>query len=212
MEILLWIYPLDVPQIVPLMNNNILHAIIYTDIFFWLFPPFRQYSTKYFHYFLIMALADPIANIIYYFFKLNADYPYAFLNFLLAYVIIVDKKNFTNLLFAVALDIISLAVLVFFKSSFMVNNIVLITYHIIIFYKLLKDFIVITFSSSKLNLFYIFFILFELSLIIKFLFYITVVKTGYLYFYLTSIFELLLAVYFSFYNVNNSKKIELKSI
>ncbi len=194
------------------MTNNTLYLIIYADIFFWLLPPFRQYSTKYFYYFLVMGLTDPIGILIFKLFHLNAGYFYIFSNILLVYSIFFEKKNVINFLFTIIIGSVTYATLVIFKSSFTVNNIIIIITHIIIFSKVLKDFIVEIFNSSKVNIFYLFFILYMLSLIIKLLFYITEVKTGYLYFYLTGMFELLMAVYFTFFNVKNSKIIQLKSI
>lgn len=194
------------------MNNNILYLIIYADIFIWLFPPFRQYSTKYFYYFLIMGLTDPIAVSIVELFHVISSHIYVFCNILLVYSIYFEKKNVVNFLLTLFIDTLLFTTLVISKSDIIVNDIILIITHLIIFSKVLKDFIVEIFDSSKLNIFYLFFILYMLSLIIKLLFYITEVKTGYLYFYLTGAFEILIALYFIFFNVNNSKIIKLKSI
>jgi hypothetical protein len=159
-----------------------------------------------------MGLTDPIAVSIVELFHVISSHIYVFCNILLVYSIYFEKKNVVNFLFTLFIDTLLFTTLVISKSDIIVNDIILIITHLIIFSKVLKDFIVEIFDSSKLNIFYLFFILYMLSLIIKLLFYITEVKTGYLYFYLTGAFEILIAVYFIFFNVNNSKIIKLKSI
>ena len=60
-------------------------------------------------------------------------------------------------------------------------------------------------QSGKLNIYYVILILYILSIILKFITALFDMQTGAIYFYLTSAFQILLAVFFILFNVNSEK-------
>jgi len=80
---------------------------------------------------------------------------------------------------------------------------------VIITVMIAKKFVINVKETESLNLFYMMLIFYNFSTVMKVFFRISHGSTGYLYFFLTNFFQIFIAIYFSFYNVNNAKKIKL---
>jgi len=50
---------------------NIVQTVIMFSLLAWLLPPFKQYKTKYFLYFLILAFGDPTVILLHYLFQVK---------------------------------------------------------------------------------------------------------------------------------------------
>jgi hypothetical protein len=81
--------------------------------------------------------------------------------------------------------------------------------HFVILIFFLKEFILIISSESKIVLFNLVILLYEASILFKFSasYFMT---AGYLFFYITTAFEILIAVFFSFVNEKNSPAFKLQ--
>ena len=173
--------------------------IFYVNIVAWLFPPFRQKGCKYFLFFVILALSDLIW---YSFFRMHmqdAAY-YLFISTLLL-AAVMRKKYLLLLLIPV------LSAGFFLTASELRIFTMILHFAILIFF--LKEFILIISRESKIVLFDLVILLYEASVIFKFgaSYFLT---AGYLFFYITTAFEILIAVFFSFINEKNSPAFKLQ--
>jgi hypothetical protein len=173
--------------------------IFYVNIVAWLFPPFRQKGCKYFLFFLILALSDLIW---YSFFQMHihdAAY-YLFISTLL--IAAVMRKKYLLLLL---IPVLSTG---FFLTASEIRFLTMILHFAILIF-FLREFILIISRESKIVLFDLVILLYEASLIFKFgaSYFLT---AGYLFFYITTAFEILIAVFFSFVNEKNSPAFKLQ--
>jgi len=185
---------------------TVLYVILYTSIVTWAFPPFRQHKTKYFYFFLILALSDPIHITLGRLLGVNRSYYYLSVTLLLVLSLIEFKVKKQILLG-------SFFVLIIIFTSLMgdtkVGYAVFVACQVVILIFFLRDLFIDIRENENINLFYIVMILYIVSIIIKMVFYIVYQSTGYLYLFITNIFQLLIGIYFICYNVNNSRRILL---
>ncbi len=64
-------------------------------------------------------------------------------------------------------------------------------------------------NNRKINFFYFVLALYEFSKIAKYIILAIELKTGIIYFNLTGLFEILIGLYFVFYNENNAAKFKM---
>jgi len=174
--------------------------IFYTQTIAWLLPLFRQRGCKYFYYFVLLAFSDPIITIIGFFHPLDATVYYLVISTLLL-ISLVKKRELLLLLVAV------------FLMSIFLNNpeirFFIFLIHFVILLYFLKELLVIISRESKLVIFSLILVLYEATLLFKFAAsYLEI--AGYLYFYLTTAFEIFIAVFFTIYNEKNSPVINLQ--
>jgi len=185
---------------------TLLWSIYIAAMISWLFPPFKQYKTDYFYYFLCLALSDPISAIIPYL-KGYIWQGHVVFSSILILTLLKEKtlKKFSPLILIIftALFYLILKVQHPVLQNIVVFNVVIITIMIA------KRFVISVRETESLNLFYMVVVLYNFSTIMKILFRVNHGSTGYLYFFLTNFFQIFIAIYFSFYNVNNAKKIKL---
>jgi hypothetical protein len=174
--------------------------IFYLNIAAWLLPPFRQKGCKYFLYFLILALSDPIYTIIDWFYTTDATTYYVFISTMLLIVLVRKKYLYLLLIFIVLMN--------FYLNNLEIRVFTFVIHFIILLY-FLKEFIVIISEESKIVIFNLVLILYEASIIFKFAAsYLAI--AGYLYFYITTAFEILIAVFFILYNEKNSPALNIQ--
>ena len=174
--------------------------IWFLNIAAWLLPPFRQKGCKYFVYFLILALSDPVFQIID--MVRNSDSTSYYLVVSTLILITLFKKK----------SLLLLMIPILFLSIYLSNpEIRIFTFlvHFIILLYFLKEFIIILGQESKILIFNLMLVLYEASVLFKFgATYFEI--AGYLFFYLTTAFEILIAIFFTVYNEKNSPVIKLK--
>jgi len=183
--------------------------ILFLSIIIWLFPPFRQYKGKFFFYFLILALLDPLIDFIFLFASVNTIRIYSVADLFMIISLINLRKLQKYLPF-----ILPITVIVIWFSSFLnirFLNFFIVIEHLVILIIFLKMTIVDIYDSMRINLFYIMLDLYLSSLIFKFLANLIDLRFGLLYFYLTSAFEILIGIFFILYNEENSPKVKLIS-
>lgn len=174
--------------------------IIYISTFFWLFPPFRQFKGRYFYYFFILALSDPV-NLI----SVNLiGVPYHFIHsiagLLLLYSInsieYVKKYLFANMFF----------ILTFFLFLFLLDNLLylILTLHLLILYRFLRLSLLNTYSKSELNIFLFMLVFYEISVIVNLIVFISKTNLGVVFFYLTLLFQILVAIFFTIFREDSS--------
>lgn len=181
------------------LNMIIPKIIFFLNIAAWLVPPFRQRGCKYFLYFLLLAVSDPLYTVIDWFRPTEAAFYYSIISALLLIVLV--KKKFLYLL------ILLLAVAGIFLSNPEIRIFAFAIHFIILLY-FLREFIVIISAESRIVIFNLVLILYEASVIFKFAAsYLEI--AGYLFFYITTAFEIFIAIFFSIYNEKNSPALRI---
>lgn len=179
------------------------------SIVFWILPVFRQYKEDYFYFFLVIAITDPIAGFCYYLKIIPITVVHSVSSLLLFYSIdIANNKLLENKVFNLILFVSFCFVLLAGIDRYLVIAIL----HSFVLVKFIKISAIKMHYSGKINLFYLVFILYELSIVVKMSFAITRTELGNLYYTITLAFEMLIAIFFTIYRENNPKIIfNLKS-
>lgn len=172
----------------------------------WFLIPIKQIRTNYFFYFTVYAISSGLSL----FNEILLIHPakiYLAQGFLLIFSLY-DFKKTPHYLFIIVV-ILTASILLTFIISAEVIIFILIIQHAFIFFLVLKKAILYSTQFEKLNLFHFVILLFEISVITRFLVIIGDIKTGIIYFYLTAAFGILIGIYFLFFNENNSFKFSL---
>jgi len=176
--------------------------IFVATIIAWLLPPFRQKGHRYFLYFLILALSDPIWFLINNFYPGNSSFYYLVISTLT--LISVMRKKY---LFASFIPIILIGIFLDYPEVRIFTFIV----HFILLLYFLKEFIIIISKDSKIVFFNLILLLYEATVLFKFgASYFT--TAGYLFFYITTAFEIFIAAFFTLYNEENSPVLKLRMV
>jgi hypothetical protein len=183
--------------------------ITYIDFFIWTLPLIKQYKGGYFMYFLIIALTPFLAIAGYYYFRML---PFTFFVISSAAIIIPlqyykNKRIWLGIVLMVLL--VPLAIyLNDYKYSLFINIILrclILGYFIFFMLKFM-------YLKKSANFYFIILIIYEVSLILKMAAGIISFPSGATYYYLTSVFEFLICVYFIFYNIENSPQFRFQKI
>jgi len=172
-------------------------------MFFWIFPAIRQYKSNLFWYFLLYAIHDPIAALYFHFTGRTEEGIGIVFNLLLLLSISwgYRDKNFIKFLLAAAF-------LVSFISLFSTRHFVLYTnllIHSILFFLFMLRTLSFVAVNGGLNIFHLFLLLEEISIFLKFFVLLFELKTEMAFFITTTAFEILIALFFSFYREDNKK-------
>jgi hypothetical protein len=185
----------------------ILWIIYVSSVLAWLFPPFRQYKTRYVFYFIALALADPLSLLFFQIIDMNLWQGHAISTSIYIILLLFGGKTKKVVIFSI---IIFWIMLLFYAgaSDITLHNVVAFNFFIILFI-ISKNFIVNIKETESINLFFVVLLLYNISGVMKVLFRLNYSNTGYLYFFLTNFFQIFIAIYFTVYNVNNAKRFHL---
>lgn len=173
---------------------SISHIIYWCSILIWILPAVRQYGSKYFRFFLVLGISDPLAKTMFIFFGIDPLRMFV----VLAIILLISLFNFRssrNNLIAAFISII-LVSLTAFTLSATTANILLVIFHVLIISTIITHFVITIGKEEYINFFYIALVLYETSIIIKLFFYLTKSDFFITNFYLTTGFEILLAIFF----------------
>ena len=193
------------------MTSSFPFIIAALSSLFWIFPAIRNYKTKLFFYFLLLAVSDPVAIAAVFLFRGLSTEFYVFSALLLVASL---KVFFTSKRFY--LTVLTILFLISFSAAFFPINIryiVNIGEHIVVVFVFIGVLLSYVATTSRVKCFHIVLVFYELSIILKILFIILNVKLGLGYFYTTTIFEMLIAVFFSVYKETDEKLlIDLRNV
>lgn len=188
-------------------------VILYLSIFFWIFPAVRQYRSNLFFYFLTLAAADPFMLVVYGFMHLkplpqNVFYLLFFFFSLFSIYYSYYRKRYIFILslflFCLYLIFIVLKLNYFLQLTVAIKAVILFVFAV--------KAVTYVALHSRVNFFHVVLILYEISVIMKYLAIITDAQTGAAYFHITSIFQMFIGIFFSIFREENSKLlIELKN-
>jgi len=185
--------------------------IICLSMFFWIFPAAKQYRTQLFWYFLVFALMDPVTMIIGSTIKTSSPQMTMVLSFILLLSVmssLINKYSTRVLLLAAS----SLLLFSFFSSRIFATNLMILFHLTIIYFFIRRTFYFIA-NNGAVNIFHVFLLLEEISIVLKILAVLTEAKTGIAYFYATSFFQVLIAIFFTIFKEDDNKLfIDLKNV
>ncbi len=183
------------------------YILFITSVLIWLFPPFRQRKTEYFLYFLILAIADPLSVLIYFTLSIKIVQ----VNFLITFFLILSLCDFKMLKRNWIIVILIFFILLAAVSDFQLKAIqgIKIFLSLIVLFIILKNTLLYFNKNQTISLFFLVFIMYQITIIIKYIFVFSGTKTGVVYFYTTTFFEYFIGIYFSLFNIRNSPKFKL---
>ncbi|MEJ2615868.1 MAG: hypothetical protein P8Z35_12995 [Ignavibacteriaceae bacterium] len=183
------------------------YILLFTSILIWLFPPFRQYKTQYFIFFLILALADPVMFLLLKFLSVEVTRTNLIITFFMILSLIGSDKLRKGWIFI----LLSLLVLLIATTKLPLKEVyqIKIILSCIVLFFILKDSLLYLNKHQTINLFYLVLILYEITIIIKFIYTASRTHTGTIYFYTTGFFEIFIGIFFCFYNMKNSPEYRL---
>ena len=181
----------------------IMHIVIFTSYFTtiaFILPVFRQYKSNFFLYFFFIAISGPVSHAIYYadlqtLIGMNQNIVIILFSHLLLYSLHYNMLNkIVNIFFAGFYGGISIVIYLILDYPELFFYIMIV--HIIVTFFLISKMFKDSFKYLRINFFYVFLLLFETSVILKYLSLINDLNTGIYYFSITNLFQALLAIYF----------------
>jgi hypothetical protein len=185
---------------------TIASLIIDTSTLVWAVIPIRQYRTKLFGYFLIFAVLEVAFLILKNFYYINTYYYYLYGVILLIYPVFYGIKRKYRIWIIVGLIIIG-SFLSYLSAKYAI--LVQLAVHLAILLNFLRYFIINYGESRRINIFNLMLVLYEFSIIPKFFILYSESMAGLAYFYLSTIIEIFIGLFFVFFNEKNSPAIRL---
>ena len=178
--------------------------IKYLIIIIWLFPPFQQYRTKYFLFFLTLLITE-FSNIL---LQIIFKFPSALIYLIGSYLILLcllDRVLIKRIWYLLFLLLIIILYSFFTYKNQSLDISFLILLHLIIFLRLSFLFISEIGQRNNIKIFLIVFLLYESTIILKFMYVILGFTFAYSYFLITSIFEIIFGLFFSLFKEDNPR-------
>jgi hypothetical protein len=181
-------------------------VITYISILFWLFPPFRQIRGGYFLFFLLMGYSDPLALLFRWAFSFNVEYTHLIMSLFYIFSVLYYNKNL-NLKWIVTLLILLLFSICLGNQT--IRLLTIVSFHILIIFQILIPAVKEFYLKQRINLYLSMILIYELTLILRYIVFVSNYTTGVYYFYLSGIFEIFICLFFIFYNLENSPVIKI---
>ena len=185
---------------------ELIKYITYLSSIVWLLIPIRQYKTRFFLFFLLLGLYDPVFISAFYLFNVDVSVLYLLGTCLLPYAVLFNVKVRTKYFITIFLFIICGIVVFYFPTKIIILQLMI---HLLIFFSFLKTFTISYSDIRKLSVFFLILLSYEFSLLFKFFIYLTEFEIGMMYFHLTTVFQILIGIFFLFINEKNSPMIKV---
>lgn len=169
--------------------------ITYLSTFVWIFPPLRQFRGRFFYYFLILGLSDPVAMVLYYF-NLEWSIP-LFVIFSAGLLLSLPQQNkYLRLPYLIPALVLFISAVYFLQVSDLI--ILLGIIHMIIIYVLFKYTINYVYKNRRIQVFHLLLLSYEISLLLKFINLIFELQAGIVNYNFITGFQILLGIMFCF--------------
>lgn len=193
------------------MDSLLFKIIVFISIVFWLLPPLKQYKNRFFLFFVVLALTDPLGIVLG---KIFLFIPYLLYNFsgIVAYFVLFDLKKFNKRNVLTFVILIALAGLSSNSpSKYTFYFIIFINFLILV--KFLKIALIFVVENSLVNIFHMVLILYQTTSILKMLSVVENFSSGIYYFAITNIFQILIAIFFTIFREDDKRlHLDLKKI
>lgn len=184
--------------------------ITIVNIIAWLLPPLRQWKKKYHYYFIVLAVSDVLALTFLFSISLQvAKFHFIISIFLLLSIINIKSMNPFKWSYFVLLILLGIFSVLYFELDTMRSLIFVL--HCIILLVFIKELFIRIGQKGELNFFYLALVLYELTIVLKYIYRLIDPSSGYIHFYITTVFEMLIAVFFILYHEKNTPKVTLKT-
>jgi hypothetical protein len=181
--------------------------IAYISILVWLLPPFKQLKGGYFLYFLISGYSDPLAILLGEVFKLDPYYTHLLIAFLLSISILFYSKKLNSKWIASLILLLMLSLWLGDKNTIFIPIII---FRFLIILQLLNSFANEFLLKQRINIYLSVLIFYEITIMLKYAAVGCNYSLGIYFYYLTSVFGMLICLFFIFYNLQNSPLIKLR--
>lgn len=177
--------------------------LVVIGIVVWLVIPIRQYKTRYFWFFLILALADPVSIIAARNFHIVSAQFYVPFNTLFFFSVIEYKKiTATKILFY--LIIIGLGYFSFIHyweyGSFFITAMLFLVLVVIV-----KQSFQFVIEKGSINIFHVGLVFYQAVSVFKFLNLLLFFSTGIWFFFISSILQFFLGIFFAIYREDDPR-------
>jgi len=185
--------------------TNLSNTIFYLSILIWLLPPFRQYKTFFFSYFLVLGIADILVFFTTKFFEISSYDFYVIVSFCLFIALQeIEYLKIKKILFLVSGLIV--IVLSFIKLGIGIHIFSLAFLHLLIIFRILYLFVMVVAQKQAINFFYLVLAFYEFTVLLKFSNYLFPLNVdARAYFYITTGFELLVGIFFTTFREDSRK-------
>jgi len=181
------------------------NILTYLSIFIWLFPPIRQYRSLVFKYFLVLGISDIIGFSFTNLFKISSQHFYVIIS--LCTFIALQKSEYLKKkkIFFIGLGL--MIILLSFFEERRAPYIYLIAFlHLMIIFRILYLFVMVVAEKQVINFFYLVLAFYEFTILLKFLNFLFELNVdAQTYFYITTVFELAVGVFFTTFREDSSK-------
>lgn len=177
-----------------------------TSMIIWLIPPVRNLGTRYFFYFFILAIEDPLVVFVLSKFHLVHNLLMPFFTLLLLYSL--SSKKYGKIL--VAVSIIFLALILFSDLSNQTTMLLNAFLHVFILGIFISDFLSYFDTNHSINFFLLLLISYEFIGIAKNILLLLDLAKGIVIFYTGAFYQIFLGITFIIWNVNNSPRYKIK--
>jgi hypothetical protein len=166
------------------------------SIAIWLFPVIRQYRGNYFIFFLILALADPIAMFCVAVFNIQPTLIHAIAALCLYYSIDAIRQEFRRLWLLNLIIVVTFIVALFMQTN---QLFLILIFHFLILFIFIKKIMLKLYQLGEFNWFYLVLIFYEITAVVKLIVFISGAEIGILFYYLTVAFQFLVAIFFTIF-------------
>lgn len=183
-------------------NMPLSRIIFFVSLIIWLLPPLKQFRGKFFFYFLLQAISDPVVMLLFQLKLYNLPF-YLIKDFIIIFLLWKPEIVKRKLVYFAPIFIP-----VFYLTSmihYTITCLLIACFHIAIIYLILKMFMTDIWDTKNIKYFYIFLLLYEFSVSLKFIQTVIYPDIGILYYYITTAFGLLFGLLFAFVRDDNSK-------
>ncbi len=185
---------------------QLLKLILYFNSFVWFLIPIRQFRTRFFYFFLVLAFFDPAVILLHQFLILRSLDVYLIGTVILIYTALIDFPTRTKLFIMLSFACISLVVVVY---SLFDTIVIQITIHLIILIIFLRILVIYFSENRKILWFHLILTGYEFSILLKFFVYYTRIDIGVEYYYATTALQILIGIFFIFINEKNSPALKI---
>lgn len=173
------------------------------SIIVWLIVPTRYWKKRFFFFFLILGLSDLIAHFLYQVLNIMLINIYVISSYLS--LVSLQTSSFVKKYSYFVIILFSIAIFAAIPNEFLEYQLILLSLHIIIFIRILYLFIYDVGNFSRVNFFYVLLLLYEITVISKFLNVSLNLVDGVTYFHFTTIFELFIGLFFIVFRYDNPR-------
>lgn len=182
---------------------NVALLIGYVSSIIWSFPPFRQYKGNFFYYFLFIGISDPLVLILRSKMRFIPSNIYFVITLFAALISIISLNNKIRWKFVWPV-FIGLLCLGFSLPNWDISYIEVALLVSILYYST-RYIIVFAAKNRYLSLFHLLFLIYNASLLIKLINAMVDPLMGAIYFYSTTIFDIMLGILFCIFREEDKR-------